>query len=253
MPLHGDQGPPPRVDASAFATTRWSLVVGAAQPDSPESHAALGTLCQSYWYPIYAYVRRRVSDLHEAQDLTQSFFARLLEQGTIARADPDRGRFRAFLLTACKRFLINEWEQGRAAKRGGDRRILSLDFDVGESRYSVEAVDTLTPERLYEQQWAITLLARVLDQLQAECAAKGKQSQFERLKGFLSGPSRTKPYATAAAELGMTEAAVKVAAHRLRTRYRELLRSEIAQTLQSPDDVDDEIRNLFVVLGSEKS
>ncbi len=243
----------PHDPASTFATTRWSLIVRAAKPDDPESHAALATLCQSYWYPIYAYVRRRVADVHEAQDLTQSFFARLLEQGTMARANPDKGRFRAFLLTSCKRFLINEWERAAAAKRGGDRRLLSLDLDVGESRYAAEAVDTLTPERLYEQQWAITLLARVMDQLQAECAAKGKQAQFEQLKGYLSGSARTRPFAAAATALGMTEAAVKVASHRLRTRYRELLRAEIAQTLEDQDDVDDEIRNLFSVLGTEKS
>jgi RNA polymerase sigma-70 factor (ECF subfamily) len=236
-----------------FTTTRWSLIVRAAKADDPESDAALATLCQAYWYPVYAYVRRRVSDVHQAQDLTQSFFARLLEQGTIARADPDRGRFRAFLLTACKRFLVNEWEQAHTAKRGGGKRLLSLDFDLGESKYAVEAVDTLTPERVYEQQWAITLLARVLDQLQAECAARGKQAQFERLKGFLSGSGRTKDAAMAAAELGMTEAAVKVAAHRLRSRYRELLRAEIAQTLEDPGCVDDEIRNLFSVLGSKKN
>ena len=238
---------------SAFATTRWSLVLGAVGQHGVDSRSALETLCQAYWYPIYAYIRRRVADAHDAQDLTQSFFERLLEKGTIAAADPDRGRFRAFLLTACQRFLINEWERARAAKRGGGRPQVSLDFGLGESRYAVEAVDSLTPERLYEQQWAVTLLGRVLDELRAEYAGKGKESQFERLKEFLSGASREREYSAAAAELGMTEAAIRVAAHRLRARYRELLRAEIAQTLENPEDVDDEIRSLFSLLGPEKT
>jgi RNA polymerase sigma-70 factor (ECF subfamily) len=235
---------------SAFATTRWSLIAGAAQQNSPEARAALEALCVAYWYPVYAYVRRRVSDVHTAQDLTQSFFARLLERGTIAGADPERGRFRAFLLTACKRFLINEWEKDRAAKRGGGQSVLSLDLNLGESRYSTEPADTLTPERLFERQWAITLLARVLEQLQAECVAKGRGVQFEHLKGFLSGSSRTRSHGDAAAALGMTESAAKVAAHRLRERYRELLRAEIAETVEKPEDVEDEIRSLFEVLGA---
>jgi RNA polymerase sigma-70 factor (ECF subfamily) len=253
MQSAADERRPAGAGASEFATTRWSLVLGAAARGGERSRSALEALCGAYWYPIYAYVRRRVGDVHEAQDLTQSFFERLLEKGTIAAADPGRGRFRAFLLTACQRFLINEWEKARAAKRGGGRAQVSLDFGVGESRYAVEAVDSLTPERLFEQQWAVTLLGRVLDELRAECAAKGKESQFERLKEFLSGASREREYSAAAAELGMTEAAVRVAAHRLRGRYRELLRAEIAQTVENAEDVDDEIRSLFSLLGPEKS
>jgi RNA polymerase sigma-70 factor (ECF subfamily) len=157
---------------SAFATTRWSLIAGAAQPDSPEARAALEALCQAYWYPVYAYVRSRVSDVHAAQDLTQSFFARLLERGTIAGADPARGRFRAYLLTVCQRFMINEMEKERAAKRGGGRHVLSLDWESGESRYAAEPAVTLTPERQFERQWAITLLARVIERLRTECAEK---------------------------------------------------------------------------------
>jgi RNA polymerase sigma-70 factor (ECF subfamily) len=253
MQSAADEQQPARAGASEFATTRWSLVLGTAARDAAESRSALETLCRAYWYPIYAYIRRRVGDIHEGQDLTQSFFERLLEKGTIATADPQRGRFRAFLLTACQRFLINEWEKARAAKRGGGRSAVSLDFDLGESRYAVEAVDSLTPERLYEQQWAVTLLGRVLDELRAEYAAKRKETQFERLKEFLSGASRDREYASAAAVLGMTEAAVRVAAHRMRGRYRELLRAEIAQTLENPEDVDDEIRSLFSLLGPEKT
>ena len=236
---------------AAFATTRWSLVLAAGERDNSSSPQALAELCQSYWYPLYAYVRRRIGDVHEAQDFTQAFFQQLLEKQTIAAADPNRGRFRSFLLTACKRFLINEWHKDRAEKRGGFRKLLSLDFDLGESKYSLEAVDTETPERLYEQQWAITMLARVLEKLRTEFEAKQKPHHFEQLKQFLSGSKKTEAYAAAALELGISEGAVKVAAHRLRTRYRELLRFEIAQTVENPDEVDDEIKNLFTILGSK--
>jgi RNA polymerase sigma-70 factor (ECF subfamily) len=242
--------PSPRPSChSDFATTRWSVVIAAGEQDDPVSREALATLCQAYWYPVYAYVRRRIGDVDAAQDLTQTFFARLLEKQTLRAADPGRGRFRAFLLTACKRFLINEWHKGRAAKRGGEAGPLSLDFQVGESRFSLEPVETLTAERLYERQWAITLLARALDQLKEECAARGKAAHFEQLKPFLSGARCKSAWATAAAALGMSDGAVKVAAHRLRARYREILRGEIAQTVDRPEDVDEEIRNLFTVLG----
>ena len=239
----------PISDRFDFATTRWSLVIAAGEQDDPASEKALAELCQAYWYPVYAYVRRRLGDVHEAQDLTQAFFERLLEKQTFRTADPSRGRFRAFLLTACKRFLINEWHKDRAAKRGGSVAQLSLDFPAGESRYSLEPVDTLTAERVFEQQWAITLLARVLEQLKDECTAKGKGEHFEQLKPFLSGTKSAEAYEVAATGLGISLGATKVAAHRLRARYRELLRSEIAQTLHRPDELEDEIRNLFAVLG----
>jgi len=236
-------------DRFDFATTRWSLVIAAGEKDDPASEKALAELCQAYWYPVYAYVRRRLGDVHEAQDLTQAFFERLLEKQTFRTADPSRGRFRAFLLTACKRFLINEWHKGRAAKRGGTAAPLSLDFPAGESRYSIEPADTLTAERLFEQQWVITLLARVLQKLKEECIAKGKDDHFKQLKAFLSGTKSADAYEAAAAALGISTGAAKVAAHRLRTRYRELLRSEIAQTLDRAEEVEDEIRNLFAILG----
>lgn len=217
------------------------------------SQRALEELCQAYWYPVYAYVRRRVENVHEAQDLTQAFFERLLEKQAIVAADPSRGRFRAFLLTACKRFLINEWHKGRAQKRGGGKSAVVFGFEKGESRYALEATDTLTPERLFEQQWAITLLAHVLERLRQEYADKGKGRLFDELKQFLSGPSRRASHAAAAESLGMSEGAVKVAAHRLRVRYRELLRQEIAQTVSGPEEIDEEIRSLFSLLGAEKS
>jgi RNA polymerase sigma-70 factor (ECF subfamily) len=233
-----------------FATTRWSLVVAARGTDEASS-AALADLAQAYWYPIYAFIRRRIPDVHAAQDLTQSFFERLLETNTIAAADRERGRFRAFLLTACKRFLANERAKARTVKRGGGVLHLSLDFELGESKYGTQAVDTLTPDRLFEQQWAITLLARVLDRLEQEMEARGKGDQFVHLKRLLSGAGRSGSIAAAARELGQSEGAVKVAAHRLRQRYRELLREEIAQTVAAPGEIDDEIRSLFAVLGEK--
>jgi RNA polymerase sigma factor (sigma-70 family) len=236
-----------------FATTHWSLVVAAADRERPDASAALAQLCDTYWYPLYVYVRRRVADVHEAQDFTQAFFERIIEQRPFETADPERGRFRTFLVTACKRFLINEWHKNRAAKRGGGRRALSLDFDSGESKLSLVAVNALTAEQLYEQQWAITLLERVMEQLRAEYAAKERLRHFEMLKPFLAGSPQRAGYAEAARTLGISETTAKVAAHRMRKRYRELLRAEIAQTVRRPEDVDDEIRDLFAVLGVEKS
>jgi len=235
--------------ADDFATTHWSLILAAGDPKNPAASEAMARLCESYWYPLYVFVRRQVNDVHEAQDFTQAFFTRLLEQRPFETADPDRGRFRAFLLTACKRFLINEWHKDRAAKRGGGRRPLSLDFNSGESRYSLVAVDPTTAERLYDQQWAITLLERVLEQLRLEYSAKERMPHFETLKNFLAGSPQGASYAEAARTLGISETNAKVAAHRMRKRYRELLRAEIAQTVQRSDEIDGEIRDLFAVLG----
>ncbi len=235
---------------SSFATTHWSLVVAAGRRSSPASAGALADLCQRYWYPLYVYVRRRVPNVEEARDLTQEFFARLLERNTLALADPERGRFRSFLLTALKHFLINEWEKAKARKRGGGRRALALDFDSKEPQLRVEPEHTWTPERLYERHWALTLLEQVLAQLRQESHAAGKGALFDHLKGFLAGESKTATYAQTARDLGMTEGAVKVAAHRLRKRYRELLRNEVAQTVADDAEVDDEIRALFRSLGT---
>jgi RNA polymerase sigma-70 factor (ECF subfamily) len=241
------------VGRDEFETTHWSIVLAAGERERPEASAALGRLCQTYWYPLYAYVRRRVADRHEAQDFTQAFFARLLEQRTIEDADPQRGRFRAFLLTACKRFLINEWHKGRAAKRGGNQRPLSLDFESGESKLGMVAVDSLTAEQVYERQWAITLMERVMERLRAEYAARERLQHFEVLKQFLAGSPQRAGYHEAARTLGVSEATAKVAAHRMRKRYRELLRAEIGQTVKSPQDIDNEIRDLFGALSAEKS
>jgi RNA polymerase sigma-70 factor (ECF subfamily) len=235
--------------ADDFATTHWSLVLAAGDRKNPGASDALARLCESYWYPLYVFVRRQVDDVHEAQDFTQAFFARLLEQRPFEAADPGRGRFRAFLLTACKRFLINEWHKERAMKRGGGRRLLSLDFDSGESKLGLVALDAQTAEQLYERQWALTLLERVMEMLRAEYAAKERLRHFETLRPFLAGTPERAGYAEAARTLGISETTAKVAAHRIRKRYRELLRAEIAQTVERPEEIDDEIRELFAVLG----
>jgi DNA-directed RNA polymerase specialized sigma24 family protein len=192
-----------------------------------------------------------VGNEHEAQDLTQAFFGRLLEKQTLADADPDRGRFRAFLLTACNRFLANEWHKANAQKRGGGLQVLSLDFDAAATRYSVEPADNLTAEILFEQQWAIALIDSVLGQLRQEFADRGSEEQFEHLKAFLTGAGISS-YAAIAAAMGTTEGATKVAVYRLRTRYREMIRSEISQTVDSPDEVEDEIRRLFEVMSGNR-
>lgn len=242
----------PPIEQRHFATTQWSVILACGDRRRPEAANALALLCETYWYPLYTYVRRQVGDVHEAQDFTQAFLAKFLEQELVAKADPHRGKFRSYLLTACKRFLINEWHKARTAKRGGRRLPLSLDWKSGESKYSFLAADTQTAEQIYEQQWAMTLLERVLGRLRAEHAAKDRLLQFEQLKPFLAGAREDSSYAEVAHELEISAGAVKVAAHRLRSRYRELLREEIAQTVATPGDVDDEIRSLFAVLGGKK-
>jgi RNA polymerase sigma-70 factor (ECF subfamily) len=228
-----------------FATTRWSVVLVAGQKSSPDADAALATLCETYWFPLYAYVRRRGHNVGEAQDLTQEFFARLLEKDYVTAADPERGRFRAFLLTSFKHFLSKERDKARAQKRGGGRFPLSLDLASGESRYAVGPTDTLTPEQLYDRQWTVALLDRIMRRLEEEMRESGKADWFERLKGFIAGGSGGATYAKTAESLGTTEAAAKMATHRMRQRYRELLRREIAETVEHVADVEDEIRSLF--------
>jgi RNA polymerase sigma-70 factor (ECF subfamily) len=236
--------------ADDFRTTHWSLVIGAGRAGSGEADAALAELCQRYWYPLYAYVRRRVRDVGEAQDLTQEFFTRLLEKNVIAAASRERGRFRSFLLAAMKNFLANEWDKAKAAKRGGSRPSISLQLDVAESKLSLEPAHDVTPERLYERQWALTLLELVVARLEAEFAAAGKSRQFEVLKPALTGDRAAIDYSAASRDLEISEDAARQAAHRMRRRYREILREELAQTVADPAEVDDEIRDLFTTLGS---
>ena len=223
-------------------------MVSAGRPDAPAAQEALAELCQTYWYPLYAYIRRRVPNAHDAQDLTQAFFSQLLEKRTIARADRTRGRFRAFLLTALKHFLRNEWDKARAEKRGGGIPTLSLDFDSGESRYQIEPADAVTPETLYERRWVLTLLDLVLTRLRAELTEAGKGAHFELLKPALTGDATATDYESAAERLGLTVAAAKQAGYRLRKRYRQLFRAEVLRTVADAGEVDDEIRRILAVL-----
>ncbi|MCZ6792888.1 MAG: sigma-70 family RNA polymerase sigma factor [Planctomycetota bacterium] len=224
------------------------MVLAAGRTSSPGSRQALTTLCETYWYPAYAYVRKRGSRREEAQDLTQEFFVRLLEKDVLRSADPERGRFRSFLLGSLKNFLTNEWRDARAKKRGGSRVHLSLDFESAEDQYSLEPTHELTPERIYERRWALTLLEQSLSKLRQDFTRSGKSDLFDRLKVFLGGEGQKVSYRDVAEKFAMTEGAVKVSVHRLRRRCRELLREEIAQTVAGPEEVDEELRFLFSAL-----
>lgn len=236
-----------------FASTHWSLVAAAGQRDSPDAEAALASLCRTYWYPLYAYARRRLPTAEDAQDLTQAFFVRLLEKEYLRQADQKRGRFRSFLLTAFEHFLANEYERANAQKRGGGRAIVPLDFQSGERRYQFEPNHEGTAEALYERRWALTLLEQTLSRLREEQASAGKGPLFECLKATLTGEDLPRPYGELAVELGMSPEAIKVTVHRLRRRYGELLRAEIAQTVASAEEIEDELRSLFASVSAKKS
>jgi len=233
---------------AVFATTHWSVVLSATRRDTTRAQAALARLCQTYWYPLYTYVRRRGHPAHDAQDLTQAFFAQLLARHWVGDADRERGRFRTFLLTAMSRFLSDEWDKLRAQKRGGGIVHVPVQLDTAETRYGHEPVDNCTPEQCYEHQWALTLLENVLRRLRTEYEHEGKGDLFAGLNACLVGGRETQPYADLAVRLRMNEGAVKMAVHRLRKRYRKLLRSEIAETMASTEDVEGELRHLFAVL-----
>jgi RNA polymerase sigma-70 factor (ECF subfamily) len=224
------------------------VVVAAGQSPSPESRRALASLCEAYWYPLYAYVRRKGHQPAEAQDLTQGFFAELLEKDRLRLADRQRGRFRSFLLASFGHFLANRSRAARAAKRGGGKVTLSLDFATAEARYEREPSHELTAERIFERRWALTLLDNAVTRLRDEYAQADKLRVFDHLKDCLGGGPDAAPYKQLAEQLDMTEGAVKVAVHRLRRRCRELLRAEIAETVASPEEIDDELRALFAVL-----
>jgi RNA polymerase sigma-70 factor (ECF subfamily) len=242
--------PASRASAAQFAETQWSLVLAAGRGgDSTRARDALAALCRSYWYPLYAFVRRQGHAPHDAQDLTQDFFARLLEKNWLAGVDRTRGRFRSFLLAAMKHFLANEWDKSKALKRGGGvHNFISLDAESAESRYALEPADNLTADKLYERRWALTLLDRTLARLRDEFVAEGKAKQFDELKFTLTGGRGETPYAELAAKFGMTEGAVKVMVHRLRQRYREVLRAQIAETVGDAGEVEAELRHLFATL-----
>jgi DNA-directed RNA polymerase specialized sigma24 family protein len=231
-----------------WATTSWTQVLAARNAPSSESRPALEALCRAYWYPIYVFVRGQGFDPEAASDLTQAYFALLIEKDYLDDFDPSLGRFRVFLKASVKHFLSKEREKGRAWKRGGHTQIISLDAEEVEGRYRLEPVDRLTPEEIYERRWALTLLERVMGELRREFEGEGRAQDFERLKGFLTGEEPRLPYREVAAALGTTEAAVKTSVHRLRQRFGHLLRQQIAETVASPDEVDDEVRHLLGVI-----
>lgn len=237
--------------AAHFATTRWSLVLNAGQQASAESAKALETLCSAYWFPLYAYARRRGYAADDAADLTQEFFLRLFEKQFLESADPERGRFRTFLLTIFQRFLLNERDRDHAAKRGGGLKPLTLDFESREHLYAASLTDGQTAERIFERQWAMTLLSRVVEQLRAEYLEKNKLSLFENCRTFLIGSANAGGYSTVAAALNMSEGALRVAVHRLRERYRELLRQEVSCTIEDGGTIDDELNSLRLAIREE--
>jgi RNA polymerase sigma-70 factor (ECF subfamily) len=226
-------------------TTRWSIVLAAGRQSSPDAKQALDSLCRTYWYPLYAFARRRGKQPDEARDLTQEFFARVLEKDYLNAADRERGRFRSFLLTVFKRFLANEHDHEQAQKRGGGRTFVSIDVDDGERRLSLEPSHNWTPEHEFERRWAVALLEQVLGSLRDDYHSKGKGRLFDCLKPFLTADEAADSYHTLAAELNMTVGAIKVAVHRLRQRYRDLIRHEVAGTVADEGDADDELGQLL--------
>jgi len=234
----------------SFTTTHWSVVLAARDTDSPEADAALAELCRTYWYPLYAFVRRKGHSPHDAQDLTQAFFARLLEKNYVAQADRERGRFRTFLLAALSHFLADEWDKGQRLKRGGGREIISFDAVSTEERYRLEPVDQLDAAKLYERRWVTALFDEVLLRLEQEFREAARGELFDSLRSSLIAEDSSLSYAQLGTRLGMTEDAVKQAVHRMRRRYGELFRQEIAQTVAGPGEVEDELKHLLAVLSA---
>jgi RNA polymerase sigma-70 factor (ECF subfamily) len=239
--------PEPGDSDGRFITTEWSVVLAAADSQDPGSREALASLCQTYWYPVYAQIRYRGQDSETARDLTQGFFAELLEKRSLRLADPQRGRFRAFLKTSIDYFLSHERQRAAALKRGGGQSPISLDFDAAEAQYRLEPAGDGAPDKLFEKRWARATLNRVLERLGQEFEAAGDRDRFRRLAPFLTGSKER--YKGVASELGVSEAAVKVAVHRLRHRYGHLLRAEVARTVNDPEEVDAEIKYVFAALG----
>jgi RNA polymerase sigma-70 factor (ECF subfamily) len=238
----------PAERAAWFTTTHWSVVLNARDPASPQAGQALERLCRSYWYPLYAFVRRQGHDEAEAKDLTQGFFAKLLEKNYLAGVHPKRGKFRTFLLASIRHFISDEWDKAHALKRGGGKTIVSLDEMVGEDRYRREPSDAMDAEKLYERRWALTLLEQAGERLKEEYRMAGKAELYGRLQLFESGDKDTPACAEIAPALGLSESGLRSAVHRMRRRYRELVREEVAQTVNSPAEVDEEIRYLLRVV-----
>lgn len=242
-----------RPRSPVFVTTRWSVVLAAGGSNTTNAREALGKLCQAYWYPLYAFVRRRGFSPPDAEDLTQEFFARFLEHSWVANADREKGRFRTFLLSALNHFLANEWDKARAQKRGGGATLLPLEFGPAETRYSREPADNATPEQHFERRWALALLETVVHRLRLEYEQEGKGNLFAALHPCLVGDHTAQPYDELAKNLGLSEGAVKSAVFRLRQRYRQLLREEIEQTVSGPGEVESELRHLISVLAGRPS
>jgi RNA polymerase sigma-70 factor (ECF subfamily) len=239
---------PKQLPGNAFVTTHWSVVRQAGQAGSPAGIEALEQLCQLYWYPLYVFVRRKGHSAEDAQDLTQEFLARFLERQYVALADQSRGKFRTFLLRSMEHFLINEWTKARTAKRGGMQQVISWDEMEAEKRYQAEPAIDSAPDKIFEKRWAMSLLETALARLQGEFSAPEKREMFEALKGCVWGEEAAASYQEIAAQLRMAEGAVKGAVHRLRQRYRELLRAEVALTVATSSEVDEELRYLATVL-----
>lgn len=250
MTRRQDDSPPEGAEGARFGRTHWTKVLLAADPTAVGFEAALQELCQAYWYPLYAFVRRSGHSPQDAEDLTQAFFARLLDKSFLAAADQAKGRFRTFLLVALKRFLANEWDRQHAQKRGGFAPVVMIDHDLAETQFGGEPTQTEPPDVLLERQWAVTLIGQVMGRLQTEYTTSGRSELFGYLRASLTRDDTAIAYVEIAARLQTTTAAVKMAAHRLRARYQVLLRKEIARTVASPDDIEDEIRHLFSVFSA---
>jgi RNA polymerase sigma factor (sigma-70 family) len=235
-----------------FCTTHWSVVLAAGHTSVPGAQEALETLCRAYWYPLYVYVRRQGYSSEDAQDLTQEFFARLLEKNSLVKADRDRGKFRTFLLGSLKNFLVNEWKRAGRLKRGGGLEFLSIDAIAAEDRFAAEPANESNLDAAYDQRWAVTLIEQVLTTLRQEFNAADKARLFEELSGIIWGDKSTASHAEIAGHLNLTEGTVKVAAYRLRKRFRELLRAEVAQTVAGPEEIDGELRHLISVAGERR-
>ncbi len=247
--MSGPEGNQP-LASREFTTTHWSVVLSAIDAHAPGAPEALAQLCRTYWYPLYAFIRRKGHSPHDAEDLTQEFFHHLLEKSSLERVDRARGRFRSFLLASLEYFLANQWRHDHRLKRGGGNEVISLDAQAAENRYSQEPATQLSPEQIYDQRWAQALLDEVLHHLRREYAAAGKAALFDTLRVFLTGEKRPATYATLAIQLETTEGALKMAVSRLRQRYGELLRAEIARTVSGPGDVEEELRSLHAALGA---
>lgn len=244
------EGSRPKFAAGVFTTTHWSVVLSAGHPESPSAQQALDLLCRNYWYPLYAFVRREGHSPMDAEDLTQGFFAKLVEKNYLGQVHRERGKFRSFLLAALRHYVCDEYDRDRALKRGGGRVVRWDEADRSEERYRNEKDETLSPERLYDREWAVTLLERALERLRREYRAAEKEALFERLKLFAAGGKSDLPWSEVAAQAGLTESALKSALHRLRRRYRDLIRDEVAQTVSGPQEVEEELRHLIALVGS---